>query len=114
MKLRWKDQNGIRLETGDEVMICDPGMSQYGVIEYNRDFAIHMVRVTHRLLPGNRWQRVDTRITCHRTLAGRKRLPFTSRLKGVYLLERRSTETLQRMGFRNPKQEDTLAPLPLV
>lgn len=90
MKTNWKDQNGMPLAEGDQVLLCDPGMDSSGIVTFVPDFGRYMIRVTHRLIHGgsSRWQRVDDKAVCWRALDDRRRMPFSRRLKGVFMVQR--------------------------
>lgn len=114
MKTNWKDQNGVPLSEGDQVVLCEPGIDSCGIVTFVPDFGRYMLRVTHQQIHGgsSRWQRVDTKAVCWRVLDGRKRLPFSRRLTGVHVVQRddRPSLGLDAMAVR----DSGYAPLPLM
>lgn len=101
-KLKWKDQNGTPIYAGDKVLLAEPGYDSYGVVAYMPDMGRYMLRVTHRLYHGmgQSWQDMRSYVECWRALDGRKRVPLTRRLAGVYVVER-ATMAVPSLGGRS-------------
>lgn len=92
-RLKWKDQNGTPIYLGDKVLMCEPGYDSYGEIAYMPDMGRYMLRVTHKLYHGcgQRWQDLRWGVECWRALDGRRRVPLTRRLTGVYVVAHETT-----------------------
>lgn len=88
MDLRMKDANGNPLRLGDHVLINEEKARYYGVIERNPAFGTPMVRVLKRKYVWQQdWESMAWRTTQYQVLRGRKRYPFSRRVRGVYLQE---------------------------